>query len=374
MSESKDFDLRIQLLDCNRIHCECVNTLGECEYAFQFLQDERLMFQTDYQKKPSYTYIPMEPGSYCAKTFVRNKDMEEMSAQSDTVIYEGLYPHYEEEEQLRKNGLHWGRNIKNVLMEMWTNRERMFRISVYDYRILNKDAYLGTLWNFLNPFIQIATFWFVFGFGIRAGRPVDGFPYLVWMLCGMIPWFFASACITHGASSIRQKGISVLKMRYPVTTIPLESVLVEAYSHLIMIGILLIILVLMGYMPSLHWLNLLYYFVFAVVFFTALAMVTSVLSMIALDFQKLLNSMIRLLFYLTPILWSIDNMPKNIGKILSLNPIYYYVRGFRESLLYQVPFYARPKEIAFFWGITLVLLICGCNLIAKYRDQFIDLQ
>lgn len=374
MSEPKELVLQIQLLDRNRIYCECINTLKECEYAFQVLQDERIVFRSDYQEKPSYTYLPMAPGSYCVNVFARNENMEETSARSATVIYEGLCPNCEEEEQQKKNGLCWVRNIKNVLMETWTNRERMFRISVYNYRILNKDAYLGSLWNFLNPFIQIATFWFVFGFGIRAGKPVDGFPYLVWMLCGMIPWFFASACITHGASSIRQKGISVLKMRYPVATIPLESVLVESYSHLIMVGILLIILVLMGYMPSLHWLNLLYYFAFAVVFFTALAMVTSVLSMIALDFQKLLNSLIRLLFYLTPILWSIDNMPEKIGKILSLNPIYYYVRGFRESLLYQVPFYARPKEMAFFWGITLVLLICGCNLIAKYRDQFIDLQ
>ena len=128
-------------------------------------------------------------------------------------------------------------------------------------------------------------------------------------------------------------------------------------------------LILMGYMPTIYWLNLIYYLVYGIVFLASLAMVTSVLSMIALDTQKLIQALIRLLFYLTPILWSLDRMPPQIGKMLRLNPVLYYVDGFRESLLYQVAFYHNPKKMLFFWLINVVLFTIGCNLIMKYKEM-----
>ena len=77
---------------------------------------------------------------------------------------------------------------------------------------------------------------------------------------------------------------------------------------------------------------------------------------------------------MTPILWSLDKMPPDIGKILQLNPVLYYVDGFRDSFLYQVPFYHDPQRMLFFWLLNVILFAVGCNLIIKYGDQFVDLQ
>ena len=137
---------------------------------------------------------------------------------------------------------------------------------------------------------------------------------------------------------------------------------------------LLITFFFFGYPPSLYWLNLVYYLFYAVVFFTALAMVTSVLSMIAIDFQKLINSLIRLLFYLTPILWSTEKLPLLVQYILKLNPCLYIADGFRDSLLYHIPFYLHHWRMAFFWLVNVFFIILGSNLQAKYKNQFLDLE
>lgn len=369
--------VRLELTGVNRLLCEVTGAESGCEYAFYVLKDEEVLDRTAYQKNGRYVYWPTEPGAYRVKAFVRDgADGEKVTFMSEAVSFGGIPVAPLEEGDGAKKGRirRTVDNVRSVVGEIVTHRERMYRISRYDYRVLNKDAYLGNVWNILNPLIQIATYWFVFGFGLRGGKDVDGFPYIIWMLCGMVPWFYLSAGITQGAGAIRYKGISVLKMRYPVATIPLEQMLVQFYSHIVMVAILILTLVCMGFMPTLYWLNLLYYFVYGLVFLTSLSMITSVLCMIAVDFQKLIQSIIRLLFYLTPILWSLDQMPPAVGRILRLNPILYYVNGFRDSLIYQRAFYEDPRSAVFFWAINALLFVCGCNLIAKYRDKFIDMQ
>lgn len=375
--DTSKVSVRLELTGINRLLCEVTGAESGCEYAFYVMKDNEVIDKIPYQGNNRYVYWPTDSGVYSVKVFVRSgADGRKTTFTSEKVGFNGftVSPVEEGDGKEKSRFCRMRDNVRSVVKEIVTHRERMYRISRYDYRVLNKDAYLGNIWNLLNPLIQIATYWFVFGFGIRGGKDVDGFPYIIWMLCGMIPWFYLSAGITQGAGAIRNKGIAVLKMRYPVATIPLEQMLVQFYSHIMMVAFLMITLLCMGCMPSLYWLNLIYYFAYGIVFLTSLSMITSVLCMIAVDFQKLIQSTIRLLFYLTPILWSLDQMPPAVGRILSLNPILYYVNGFRDSLIYHRAFYEEPRSAAFFWMINALLFVCGCNLIAKYRDKFIDMQ
>ena len=325
-----------------------------------------------YGTSNTMVYWITEPGEYNVKVFVKNNEGEKNSEFTDSVVFEGLKPIHCSEDSKQKN-ISWIKNVYIILKEIWCNRMRMLRISWYDYNLVNKDSYLGMLWSFINPLIQIGTFWLVFGIGIRGNAPVEGHSFLPWMLCGLIPWFFFNACIVNGASSIYSKSGTVLKLKYPVSTIPVGSVFVGFYNHIVLLLIFAGILFLYGYFPNLYWLNLLYYMTYEIVFLVCFSLVTSVLTMIARDFQKLLNSVIRLWFYLTPIFWSMGNMPEWMQSILKLNPALYIVNGYRDSILYQQMFYARTDEMFFFWGINILLLVLGCNLQMKFRNKFIDM-
>ena len=73
------------------------------------------------------------------------------------------------------------------------------------------------------------------------------------------------------------------------------------------------------------------------------------------------------------ILWDMDKMPAIYQNLINLVPIYYIVRGFRESLLYGVPFYVHQKDMIVSWSIVIVLFIFGCYLQDKFRNRFRDL-
>jgi len=116
----------------------------------------------------------------------------------------------------------------DIFKELWNNRHRMLRIVWFDIRIEACSLYLGTLWKVLTPFLQIGTFWLVFGLGIRGGRDIDGFPFLVWLLAGLIPWFFINRSVTAGSNSIAAKANIIFKIKYPISTVPVGAVLQNA--------------------------------------------------------------------------------------------------------------------------------------------------
>lgn len=176
-----------------------------------------------------------------------------------------------------------------------------------------------------------------------------------------------------GANSIYAKSGIAAKMKFPIATAPVSKVLQEMYEFVIMLIIMFVILLFVGIRPSWYWLNLVYYFLYCIAFLVSLAMVTSVLTMVARDFYKLLNSMIRLLFYVTPILWVMDSMPEIYQVIMQYNPIYYVVKGFRESILYGLPFYHQMDMVALMWVINILLYVIGCVLQSKFRNKFVDL-
>ena len=73
------------------------------------------------------------------------------------------------------------KSIKYVLKENFSNLFRIYSISKYELLSDMRDSKVGIFWNFANPFIQILTYYFVFGF-VMNRNAVDGFPFIQWML------------------------------------------------------------------------------------------------------------------------------------------------------------------------------------------------
>lgn len=323
-------------------------------------------------KKDYFIFWASEPGEYHVILKITNENKEVTEKTSEKILFDGI-KQQSVDTKTKKESVNFFNAILIIAKEIFANKERMVRLSRFDYNLLNKDSYLGKVWGLLNPLIQIGTYWFVFGIGIRNGSPVDGHAFLPWMLSGLIPWFFMSSCVARGASSIFAKSHTVLQLKYPVSTVPVGSILVTFYEHINLLVILTIMLCTFGYYPNFAWINIIYYFIYAIVFLVSLSMVTSVLTMIARDFQKLINAILRLWFYLTPVLWTMGNLPYYAKQIMKLNPAYYVVDGFRQSILYGTHFYQSSFNIGFFWILNILLFSTGCYLQMKFRDRYKDM-
>lgn len=264
-------------------------------------------------------------------------------------------------------------SAKYVLNENYQNFHRIVSIAKYELLADMRESKLGVFWNFANPAIQVLTYWFVFGYVFNR-KDVGGIPYLVWMLGGMVVWFFISPCITDGCNSVYRKVNVITKMKFPVSILPMTVVLEKLFDQFCLFVILIIIFLTQGFYPSIHWLGLIYYLFCAIAFAVSLSLTTSVLNMLARDTRKLILACMRLLLYLTPILWNIERVGHGVvAKIIMCNPIYYVVQGYRDCFFYHRGFMAYTWSMAWFWGITLLLFFFGSYMMYKFKTKFIDM-
>lgn len=368
IEETRNSSILIDIYNYKELIVEYFGGDVDDEYAYYIYCDDKIVKKFGYSYNNQCSWWMEDEGIYKVKIFIKDKNGNKQSVYSESIEYKGknVIREVNADKTL-------ARKIFLIIKEIITNWSMMVRVALFDYKLQNKDSYLGVLWELLNPLIQIGTYWIVFGMGLRQGRDVDGYPYLLWMLSGLIPWFCINTAIIKGGNSIFSKAVTITKLRYPIATVPIGAILTELFGFFFMLVVLEMIFLVHGYFPVWSYLNLIYYILYMFLFLASLALVTSVFTMAARDFQKLLTSMIRLLFYLTPILWDMDKMPAIYQNLINLVPIYYIVRGFRESLLYEVPFYVHQKDMVVSWSIVIVLFIFGCYLQDKFRNRFRDL-
>ena len=161
--------------------------------------------------------------------------------------------------------------IKHVL----ENRKLLFVLAYDDFKTEYLGSYLGVFWAVLRPSLFIAVIWFVFGVGFKA-RPVnDGTPFILWLLCGFIPWFFFADALNKSMNAIVANSSFVKKVAFRVSILPLVKILSSLYIHIVFVFILLLIFILYGYYPAIYWLQIPYFILCTIALALGLGLLTS---------------------------------------------------------------------------------------------------
>ncbi|MFC5775831.1 ABC transporter permease [Ectobacillus antri] len=263
--------------------------------------------------------------------------------------------------------------LKMVIQEQIQNVYLIWRISLYESKRMYAANILGNAWLFLAPFLQIAVYWIVFGMGIRQGAPINGVPFFVWMICGLIPWFFINSAIGKGTNSIHSRLNVVSKMNFPLSVIPTYVVLSQLYAHLILLGALFVVVIANLGLPTWHWIGIIYGLLATITFLVALSFITSTLATIVRDVSMLVQSSLRMLFFLTPVLWEPkESLSPLFLLLIQANPVYYLIEVYRGALIYRDLSIITSSYTLYFWGIVSILIAVGTSLHVKFRKQFID--
>lgn len=266
------------------------------------------------------------------------------------------------------------RSIKYVVGENISNVYRIYSIAKYELLSEMRESNLGLFWNFAHPLIQVLTYWFVFGLVFNRGG-VKGIPFIQWLLAGMVVWFYVNPCITKGCNAIYNKTKIITKMKFPVSILPATVVFRELFNHCCLLLMIVLFFIVQGITPNIYWLQIPYYMLCAVWFGISFSMMTSVLNMLARDVRKMIMACMRMLLYLTPILWPIDRLKAfpTVTLIVKANPIYYIVCGYRDAFFYHRGLMAYQNQMIAFWVITIVFFVIGSCMMYKFKRKIIDL-
>lgn len=179
----------------------------------------------------------------------------------------------------------------------------------------------------------------------------------------------------QGSNSIFTRLRILSKMNFPMSVIPNFVIFSNFYVHLILLIITIVILNILGYFINIYYLQLIYFILSSFSLLFAISLITSTISTIIRDFHMLLNSTVRMLLYLSGVLWPLTllkDYPLAI-KIMMLNPIYYLIEGYRAALFgTQWYFITHWEYTLYYWGLVILLYFIGSALHVKFRRRFID--
>lgn len=260
------------------------------------------------------------------------------------------------------------------IREHLDNMPQIFKLSVADLKKTYKGAALGWAWAIIKPVVTIFVYWFAIAVGLRQGGDVEGYPFILWLICGIISWFYMGEAINGGTDCIRKYSYLVTKMKYPITTIPTFTSLSKLFVHCIICFIVVLIFWIFGYPPTIYLLQLPVYTLLMFLFFNAWALFAGLVSAMSKDFSNLVKSLQIAVFWLSGILWNIENVRDNelIYSILMLNPVTFICYGYRNCFVNHVWFFEQPKRLIYFLCWYAILGVLSLWAYRKLRKEIPD--
>ena len=265
------------------------------------------------------------------------------------------------------------KTLKKIIKEHLEYKNQILKLAKADLQKTYRGAALGWAWAIIKPAVTIFVYWFAFTIGLRAGKDVNGYPYFLWLISGVIPWFYMSEMITGGTDCIRRYSYLVTKMKFPVSTIPTFVNISKFIIHLMLIYITIVIFRIFGYTPDIYLLQIPFYMLLTFIFFNVWGLFSAPLAVISKDYSNLVKSFITAVFWLSGIMWNPATVRNRIlKKILKLNPVTYLVTGYRNCFINKVWFWESPKTLACFIIITLILGILAIRVYKRLRKEIPD--
>lgn len=232
-------------------------------------------------------------------------------------------------------------------------------------------SFLGFLWTFVHPVVMVTVFWIVFSYGFRA-RPVQNVPFVVWLSAGMAVWFVFADTFNGSAAAVVENANLIKKTLFPSQILPVVKIVSGYIAHGVFLLVLLGLITFQKMAFSLYFLQSLYYLFCMTILVLGLGWTVSALNVFIRDVGQIVNVVIQVGFWVTPVFWNINVMPHGMKNIFKLNPMFYIVQGYRESFIYFFPFWRHPYQTAYFWCVTLCILFVGATTFRKLKPQFAD--
>jgi len=251
------------------------------------------------------------------------------------------------------------------------NRNLLKNLILRDLKHRYVGSIGGFLWSVIHPVVLLVSYTFIFGVVFRPdmGPEFGTNSFAIFVLCGLLPWILFSDTIVRNCSVISDNAPLITKTIIPAEILPISITISNLIHHLIGLAILLgVMTALYGLQFSALWIFL--YMFMLLLLAQGLGWIVAGLHVFLKDTIQALQIVLLLWFYFTPILYTIERVPKNFRSFALLNPMAVIVTGYRSSLLHL----AQPAalQIAIVLGASIGVFILGALFFRQAKPAFPD--
>ena len=255
--------------------------------------------------------------------------------------------------------------MNELIRDTYRYRELIWALAMRDLTVRYKRSVLGFLWALLNPALLMLVLTLIFSTLMRFSQP----HYAIFLLSVLLPWTFFAQCLSYAVESVVGNSDLIKKVAVPKLVFPVSTVISNIINLLLSLIPLVILVPLLGHPLFWTWFYLpipllaLTIFTLGATFFLATA------NVYYRDVAHIIQIVIQALFYVTPILYSLDLFPEKYRWAFKLNPLVYLLNGFRLSVYWgQLP---KFESVVASFVCAFAALFIGFGVFKKHQHDFV---
>ena len=254
----------------------------------------------------------------------------------------------------------------NIFKKIYNYRELLKTNVKKEIRGRYKNSFLGILWSFLNPLLQLLVYSVIFGALLAGGDET----YPIYICIALIPWTYFTTAITQASFTVIGNADIIKKVYFPREILPISVVTSGAVNFVISTIIILAFVIFSG--VGLSWYILLYPFILLIqyVLLLGIGFIVSSVTVYFRDLEHIIGVVLMAAFYATPIVYKIEQLPHTLQVLVNLNPMTHLINAYRDIFYYhQMP---NMKIFLVLLAASVILTVIGYFIFKKLQKGFAE--
>lgn len=222
-------------------------------------------------------------------------------------------------------------------------------LALTDFKLRFFGSVLGYAWTLVRPLLLFGVLYVVFTEVVRFGSHVEH--YEVYLLTAIIMFSFFAEATTRGVTALVERENLLRKIPFPRLAIPLAVSLNALFNLLLGFVAIFVFVFANGVAPRLSWLQLPLLVALLTLFAAAVSILLSALFVRHRDIKPIWEVALQLLFYGSPVLYVVTDVPKRFELVVLLNPLSSVLTQMRHALIGS----PAPSAAQYFGGWQLLV-------------------
>ena len=239
-------------------------------------------------------------------------------------------------------------------------RRSLWLLTVRDLRVRYSTSALGYVWSILDPLVMAGIYWFVFTQVFQ--RSVGNEPYIVFLLSALLPWMWFNGAVSDSTRAYIREAKLIRSTKIPRTIWVVRLVLSKGIEFIASLPVLALFVIVTG--ATLHWQAV--YFIPALIMQSMLTvgvgLIVAPLVIFFRDLERATKLALRFLFYASPIIYGVTDLPPQLHLLASFNPLVGILSMYRAAFF---PDQLDPLTIGIGAGVTVVILVAGILIFTR---------
>lgn len=247
-------------------------------------------------------------------------------------------------------------------------KELLSELTLREIKQRYKQSVLGYAWVMLNPFFQMVVMAFVFSMLLRVGDL--GVPYPIFLYAGLLPWNLLAQSLSSSANALVGNAGLLTKIYFPREVFVISTIFAKIIDFFLASLIFIVFMIFFQVPITLNVLWFVPIFMIQTLFTYSLSLLISAFNLLYRDIQYLLNLVILVWMYLTPVIYPVEMFPERYRWIFQINPMAIIINAYRQVILAGGPPNLASLGIALL--LSIILLIISYRIFKKLEGIFAD--